>query len=148
MTDMLRMTRPLESATHLERVAFVKELRSALDQLGVSPGGGFVIIPLSQVDDMQLGPFQAHSDTSRKAALDNYPRQGSQRWRVLEALELRRERGGTRDELAEELSLPPNSVRPRLVELMQGGWVTGTDRTRPTATGSEAEVLVVTEKVA
>jgi hypothetical protein len=94
----------------------------------------------------RVGPFQRHSATSRAAALANYPRSGSQRHRILEFLEAQGDHGATRQELAQILGLSDDSVRPRVVELVEGGWVRGTDRTRPTPMGEQAEVLVAVDR--
>lgn len=113
---------------------------------------------LSDPDERQLGPFVRDSDTSRRAALEAYPRQGTQRWKILDALWLRYRNGrhgATRDELASELRMSPNAVRPRVVELGRGGWIGGAgetdsadalhaDETRLTASRRDAEVLVLT----
>lgn len=109
---------------------------------------------LADLDASALGPFVRTSETSRKAAVASYPRQGSQRHRIIARL-FERQTGGrpgaTRDELAAELGLSPNTVRPRVVELIAGGWVQrasessmDTDETRRTALGREADVLVLT----
>lgn len=81
---------------------------------------------LSDVDAKSLGPFARDSETSRQAALANYPRQGTQRWLILRYLFDRQEEGRpgcTREELAIELGMSPDAVRPRVVELRRGGWI-------------------------
>lgn len=100
--------------------------------------------PLSDTEQAALGPFAAKSETSRKAALDAYPRQGSQRRRVIHAL--RYHGDSTREELAAHTSLSENSVRPRVRELIEGGWIEETDHTRKTTRGSEAVLLGLTNK--
>lgn len=91
--------------------------------------------------------FQRGSTTSRRAALDNWPRRGSQRDRVLKAL-IRRP--STDDELTQLTGLLPNSVRPRRIELVEGGFVTellddeGQPVKRETRTGSKAQVWTAT----
>lgn len=110
---------------------------------------------LMDPEQHELGPFQAGSETSRQAALDNYPRAGTQRWRILQDLRRVGTSGRTRQELAHLLDLSENTIRPRIVELMEGGWVNartedGPDGgrlvTRKTKDGSLAEVLVLTER--
>lgn len=98
---------------------------------------------LSNVAQMELGPFQAHSETSRLAALRAYPRQSSQRERILLAVA---DRPSTRDELVTRLRLGGNSIRPRVKELLEGQWLYVTDQTRPSNTGSPAEVLDLTDR--
>jgi DNA-binding MarR family transcriptional regulator len=100
----------------------------------------------------QLGGFAKSSETSRKAALANYPRSGTQRERILNVLLRNGASGATREELAQALGMADNSVRPRVRELVQGGWVeelvgeNGKARTRTTHLGNPSEVLVPTNK--
>lgn len=91
-----------------------------------------------------LGPFVRDSDTSRKAALDAYPRQGSQRARIIGSLSYAGD--ATRDELMLRTGLGHSSVGPRVKELIEGGWVQETDHTRKTSRGSEAVLLTLTYK--
>lgn len=93
----------------------------------------------------QLGPFQRHSETSRRAAIDNYPRSGTQRHRVYQAIVAAGEDGYTREELSVTLRLPLNSVLPRVAELKAAGLVIESGRQRTTSTGSRAAVLVDVE---
>lgn len=96
--------------------------------------------PLS-IDTNSLGPWRTgQPDTARQAALANYPRSGSQRARLLNAL-LNAEHGLN----AWEASVVANISRPhvahtRLTELAKAGLVVMTDETRPTDTGSAAHV--------
>lgn len=93
--------------------------------------------------------FAKDSTTSRAAALEVYPRAGSQRMRVLNALLAQPQ---TREGLEKATGLGPNSVRPRVKELIDGGWVRvavdsgGNVLTRKTAAGNKSEVLEVTAK--
>lgn len=155
MSAVERMTRFALTATPDERRDFGRSLLDALDRLGVAPGASFLIAAEEEMRSRfapptpsanQLGGFPAGSETARKAAIDNYPRSGNQRHRVLMAIAGAGERGRTREELAADLRLPDNSVRPRVRELIEGGWVRATERTRPTGTGSQSEVLALSEK--
>lgn len=128
------------------------EPRLAADLEGESVLAGAVIeevlfAELTPLDyTPKLGPFVKDSSTSRRAALDNYPRAGSQRHRIIEAL-YRAYRGElTRDGIAEELGLQHQSVDPRVLELIRGGWVQETPREKPTRTGSKAKLLELTSK--
>lgn len=91
-----------------------------------------------------LGPFTADSETSRQAALNNYPRSGTQRWKVLTTIVA--SGGKTRDQLAEDLHLPDSSVDARVWELKQGGFVEESSRRARTRAAAEAAVLVATKK--
>jgi hypothetical protein len=93
-----------------------------------------------------LGPSH-HSapETSINAAFLSMPRSGSYRWRVLDAI-TRSDGGLTDEELQDQLDLPPNTQRPRRVELVQGGWVEDSGRRRITITGTPAVVWVPSMK--
>lgn len=91
--------------------------------------------------DNDLGPFQAHSDTSRAAAIANYPRTGTQRGRVLAAIAAS-EDGLTDEEITARTGIASSSERPRRVELVQAELVIDSGRRRPTSTGSLAVVWV------
>jgi hypothetical protein len=103
----------------------------------------------------QLGKFARKSETSRQGALANYPRSGSQRERVLREVILSGDRGMTREELESATTLGGNTVRPRVRELIDGGWVRvraaddgAVALRRKTAMGNWSEVLVSTVKAA
>lgn len=109
------------------------------------------VAKLSDPEEQQLGPFVRGSETSRQAALATYPRQGSQRWKVLMALLEEdqvsppgRLRGMTREELAGRTGLSPDTVRPRVVELIAGGWIFEGEFTRKTALGNDAALVMLT----
>lgn len=124
---------------------------AALEALEVAPvedGDKVAIRP----GESQMGPFARKSESSRRAALRNYPRAGSQRERILLALLGRGVDGLTREELATDLRMPDNSVRPRVRELLDGEWITlaktssGDEVLRKTALGNDSEVLLPTSK--
>lgn len=105
-----------------------------------------LVLEAGHVQRPRIGPHVAGSATSRAAAIANYPRSGSQRGRVLALLEAKGDFGATRQEIARELKMSDDSVRPRVVELVEGGWIAATDRTRATPMGEQAEVLVATNR--
>lgn len=138
-------------APEIARRSFARELMAALDRLGVQPGGEFILAaaeakPEGPHDANRLGRFAAGSSTSRKAALDNYPRSGTQRDVILRALVAAGPRGATSDELHAALGMPNQSIKPRLGELRDGGWAYQTGDTRPSLTGSAVDVYAATEK--
>lgn len=137
-----RVTRPEFGAVDSE---FVEALWKALDELGVQPGEQFIVAKPKSVDQNVMGPFQAHSKTSRQAAIDNYPRQGSQREKVLRYVVGCGDSGATREEIAADMAMTESSVRPRIVELLDGGYVKASGRTRKTARKNAAEILVATD---
>lgn len=93
-----------------------------------------------------VGPYTKNSDTSRRAALLNFPRSGSQRDRILRAIRKAGSSGMTRDELARQLHLPDSSVDGRVWELKHGHWVCDAEHTRKTSSGGDARALVLTGK--
>jgi hypothetical protein len=107
---------------------------------------------LEDVAKNRLGRFARGSATSRKAALRNYPRSGTQRMDVLHRIARAGAGGATRDELVVWLGKPPNVVTPRVKELVEGGWLEsklddgGQAVTRRTRAGSDAEVLVLSAR--
>lgn len=121
----------------------------AIEAMLTAPAGPTARTPPGEV---ALGPFARRSETSRMAAIRNYPRSGTQRMKVLARVAQMGDAGATRDELIVWLGMPPNVCTPRVKELVQGLWLTpkvdGTGKavTRKTRAGSEAEVLVLTSQ--
>lgn len=111
----------------------------------------FVYIEPDPPDVAHLGRFQAHSSTSRRAALDIYPHTGTGRAKVLGFL-LGRVNGATDEEIGLGLTMNPSTVRPRRIELVEGGWVRalldedGNEVERPTRSKSMAQVWEPTRK--
>lgn len=103
-------------------------------------------VPLNDpgVNSEGLVAHQA-SDTSKAAALDVMPRTGTQRLAVLDAIR-NSEDGMTDEEIQSKLSIGANSQRPRRVELVEGGWLEDSGKTRPTDTGNDAIVWKLTTK--
>ena len=135
--------------------AFWRGIKSVLDLKGIEPGEDFhfeawrLDEPRRQLEaiDHQLGPFQRDSDTSRAAAIQNYPSKGSQRLAVMQEIARSGHRGATRDEIEASLGLTGNAVRPRVRELLEGDFVRVIDSvTRTTRNGGLAHPLVLTDK--
>lgn len=160
MADSHRtLRRPDADASRPEIDRYHREVAAALEALDVGHGDEFVLINRANfqeqgtLDDLrQLGPFARESETSRQAALDAYPRQGSQRHRILTVFVSQlvgtdgSRAGYTREELERITNLSGNTIHPRVQELIQGGFIEETDRTRRTRNGSEAVVLNITAK--
>lgn len=133
-------------------VATPGHLSEALDDLGVRRGEPFLISTaddgLEELDANADGKFRADgSTTSRNAALAVYPRSGTDRYAIFMAIAASGEVGRTRDELAGELKMSPNTVRPRVVELLDNDWLEVAElRTRKTVTGADSEVLILSQK--
>ncbi len=88
----------------------------------------------------------AHGETSRLAALKIRPHTGTQRFRILMLVEGTGRYGLTRETIAEYLHISPDSVRPRVRELIDGGHlfvIPGLHRRL--ANGNFAEVLIASE---
>lgn len=126
----------------------LRDLTTALDKIGAHEGVCFRVelAPDEDIDQDKLGGFVRDSETSRKAALDNFPRAKSQRRRVLEFTLYRRDVGCTADEAEAAIGLPPQSGSARMVELKQWGWVEPNGEQRPTRNGSMAAVMIATPK--
>lgn len=82
--------------------------------------------------------------TSVAAAERVKPKSGTQRWRVLRVVVDAGEEGVTDEEVQDRIGLPLNTVRPRRLELVEGGYVIDSGDTRPTAGGSQAIVWLAT----
>lgn len=145
-----------ESVTLRRGEATPSMLSDALDQLRVEDGADFTIAAAN--GDLPTHPRARSTDpsTAHRAWLENLPRAGSQRDRILRALALVARRGGgiltaslrsglTAGRVAEVTGLPLNSVSTRCSELKAGGWIEVADTAR-TAQGARAEVYVLTPK--
>lgn len=102
--------------------------------------------PLSDPTKNALGGFARESKTSLDAARLAYPRSGILRGKVLRMIALRHSAdGATSEELTALLNENPYSVKPRLTELRQGGWVEK-HGTRTGKSGAQIDVYVLTER--
>jgi hypothetical protein len=102
--------------------------------------------------DLGVALTPEQTETSQRAALSAWPRAGTARARVLDAVAACGEYGATDDELVWDTDLPANTVRPRRGELVDAGWLvvaldeSGQPRTRATTTGHDAQVWVLSVK--
>ncbi len=97
--------------------------------------------------DTQKGPgvpYQRHSPTSRAAAADIAGRAGTLRRLVYDHLEARGETGATDPELQTVTNMGGSTQRPRRVRLVEMGLVRDSGRTRPSPSGRQCAVWVVT----
>lgn len=86
-----------------------------------------------------------HPQTAVDAAAAVAPRTGTQRWRTLAAVAAFTD-GLTAFEAADQLRHNrPHVIGTRLIELRQAGLVERSGATRPTDTGNQAEVYVITD---
>jgi hypothetical protein len=95
-------------------------------------------------DQNRLGGFTRDSETSRQAAIGNYPRSGNQRHKVLLCVFKQGQHGATFDEVRELTGI--YSSDRRFSELVEGGWLERTERTRRTGRGEEAVVCITSQK--
>jgi hypothetical protein len=138
------VTRPRPGASDEERRAYLHALARSLGDAGVRPGDQYVPVRFTPEDPDRL-KFARGSDTSRNAALDNFPRKGTQRHRILEQLDLAGDRGLTCDQLEQQLVMRHQTASARVHELLHAGFIAphGQRRTR---SGSLADVMVRTDK--
>ncbi len=83
-------------------------------------------------------PAQSHSLTSMAASVAIEPRAATLRRAVLDWLRGRGDEGATDEEIQDALSMNPSTQRPRRIELMRGGLVVDTGRTRTTKSNRKA----------
>lgn len=101
---------------------------------------------IPEITANRLGGFRSTDpSTSRKAALDNYPRSGTQRARCFAAILTAGDRGATCAEVMDATDLAHQSASTRLSELKRGGWVVASGE-RTGELGAKQEVLVATRK--
>lgn len=97
------------------------------------------------VEDKTLGGFRSSDpDTSRKGAIDAYPRTNSQRWKALIEIAKSGDVGLTYAEV--ELKTDVNDVWKRLSELRDGGWIKESGERVVKGTGSLATIWKLTPK--
>lgn len=82
--------------------------------------------------------------TAVAAASRAAPGSGTQRGRVLRVIVDAGDEGATDEQVTERLGLPLNTVRPRRLELVEGGYVMDSGDTRATASGASAIVWLAT----
>src|SRR5215471_1700642 len=120
------------------------DLSAALDRLEVKNGEDFIVAPAPEGDIAEIGRW--HSDdpaTSRSAAIDNYPRLGTQRWKCLELIADAGAAGANFNELQR---IGGDSMRQRCTDLKQGGFIECDGQRRTTERHSEAQVYRLTPK--
>ena len=86
-------------------------------------------------------PYQRHSDTSLRAAIEAEPNAGTQRWKVLHLLRATA-RGLTDHQMQSILDMNPSTQRPRRIELVEKGLVVDSGQRRQTPSGRWAVVWI------
>jgi hypothetical protein len=86
-----------------------------------------------------------HNNPATSVAAALSVRTGTQRWRTLTALAAAGDQGLTAFEAAERLGHPrPHVIGTRIIELRELDLVAKNGETRPTDTGHQAEVYIIT----
>lgn len=88
-------------------------------------------------------PYQAHSETSRRAAERIAPIAHTKRGMVLAYIAACGAEGATDEEMQMRIPMAANTQRPRRVELLKAGFIKASDKTRPTLAGDGATVWVI-----
>jgi hypothetical protein len=102
----------------------------------------FTVVRQRPVDENAPGKVSAaHGETARLAALQAMPNTGTLRAGVLDLIRASGQFGLTRDKIAQYLGRSPNSVRPRVKELLDGGHIFVAPWTR-SENGRLVEVLI------
>lgn len=122
------------------------------DECGLPPQHGRHPKPtppaLKAVPDLGVSLAPNQQDTSVRAALGVWPKTGTQRAKVLDAIREAGERGLTDDELIANEVVTFEACRARRGELESAGWITlkiedGEPATRATRSGNDARVWVL-----
>lgn len=96
-------------------------------------------------DDADIGGFRnGDPDTSRKGAVDAYPRSGKHRHTILIAIAKAGDQGMTYEEVEEKTEI--KNAHKRISELSQGDWVRSAGERVATKTGSMSNIWVITER--
>lgn len=101
-----------------------RNLAKALDSIGVRNGDEFVIasrasyVPGEQMDSRHA--VRGKREASALAAARVWPKTGTARRMVIDAL---LEGPATREQIRQRTMLRPNTIRPRVLEAIDGGWI-------------------------
>lgn len=95
------------------------------------------------VEDRPGKVGRKHPATAKKAALNVAPRTGTQRWKILNFVQNMGAYGATDDEMIVGLGMLHQSVGPRRLELVEGGFLVDSGATRKTRTGQDAIVWII-----
>lgn len=90
-----------------------------------------------------LPPHQAHSETSRAAAIAAIPNAATDRARILDFIRKRGAQGATSDECQAAFGLAHQTGSARVAELLQSGQIIESGRQRKTRRNRNADVLVI-----
>lgn len=140
-------TPDIEDALHAAQSALADEL----DEQGVDYRMGALYAKTRRrkaSDDPtknQLGGFhKGGPETERNAALDNYPRSGSQKEKILLALRDDLERA-TADEMRDHTGLRFNTTAARLHDLKEEGWLDIVGE-KPSESGSLCSIFALSDQ--
>jgi hypothetical protein len=127
-----------------------QEVRDSLEDLLDEAGVEWSLENLPDPGKDKSLPYNKGSKTSKAAAKVAYPRAGTHRWHVMWAFAQAGERGLTRDEVYAIMKrkipkMKKSGLDARVWELGERnlGYITPNGKMRPTNTGSQAEVLIL-----
>ena len=105
---------------------------------------------LPSADQLDIGLFSdparsGAAGTQLAAAVAVYPGSGTARRKVLDFIGLRRDQGATDEEIEIELRMRHQTASARRNELTADGWIEDSGRRRPTTSGREAVVWVLSD---
>lgn len=97
------------------------------------------------IDQLSLfdPPSQAHSPTSKAAAIAIKPARQTLQARVLDLIRAAGYAGLTDEQIITILNMNPSTERPRRIELQEAGKIVDSGRTRKTRSGRNAVVWVI-----
>lgn len=133
-----------------ERKAILNEITTFMDFKALFPDA--VVVPwepkvLPDPSANRIGKFHGPDagapETQRQSAILIYPNTGTARRGVLDFIAESGEHGATDEEISIALRMRLNTERPRRNELLNDGWIETNGRTRPTDTGTDAAVWVL-----
>ncbi len=102
---------------------------------------------MPQLSFFDAAPTHTNAPVTRRAAqVASRPAAGRQCRKILQLLVAWADRGGTDEEVQQELGLNGSSQRPRRSELVKAGLVEDSGRVRPTTSGRCAVVWTATQK--
>jgi hypothetical protein len=141
-----------------QRIAVEREIDIAVSDILDEGGFDYHVIVSMVVDgdepeelvdprEGQIGGFRkTDPETSRKAAVMNYPGRKTQRWEIMMAIAQAGSWGMTAEEASRQTGIEYRSATPRIGELKSGDWIKGKGTTREGSMRAEQEILVLTER--
>lgn len=111
---------------------FDVDLNALLDELGVGIGEEFMISGRSNYEVENIDQNQAvkgRGSASYNAMVKIFPHTGQQRRTIIDSIAY--DGPATRRQLSDRLGISMNSIRPRILEALDGGWIEQINTERP-----------------